>query len=57
MCFVLDPVLGSSVKTDLPKLKATSGTRHASNGKNVTVAFGEFSLTRRLNEFPVATKS
>src|SRR5208283_3586281 len=38
------PSLGSSVKNDLPKLNAISGTYHDSSGTIVMVAFGEFTL-------------
>ena len=54
---VADPVLGSSVKNDFPKLNATSGTYQESFGKNVIVAFGEFSPTSVFHEFAGVTRS
>jgi hypothetical protein len=45
------------VKNDFPKLTATSGIHQDSFGKNVSVAFGEFSPTSVFQEFAGVTRS
>src|ERR1017187_8291419 len=57
VCCTADPILGSSVKNDFPKLTATSGIHQDSLGKNVSVAFGEFSPTNVLQESAGVTRS